>query len=59
VLVKEGATVKALSYYNSFGNWGWMENSGCLNEIEILTADDDFPAFCESHHAAWDSKDYI
>jgi len=24
-LVKEGAKVKALSYYNSFNSWGWVE----------------------------------
>ncbi len=23
-LVKDGAKVKALSYYNSFNNWGWL-----------------------------------
>lgn len=28
-LVKEGAAVKALSYYNSFNNWGWLESIGC------------------------------
>jgi len=25
-LVKEGAKVKALSYYNSFNKWGWLED---------------------------------
>jgi nucleoside-diphosphate-sugar epimerase len=38
-LVKEGAKVKALSYYNSFNNWGWLEDVECLNEIEIFTGD--------------------
>ena len=25
-LVKEGAKVKALSYYNSFNSWRWLED---------------------------------
>jgi len=28
-LVKEGAKVKALSYYNSFNNWGWTAPKAC------------------------------
>jgi nucleoside-diphosphate-sugar epimerase len=36
-LVQEGTKVKARSYYNSFNNWGWLEDIDCLNEIEILT----------------------
>ncbi len=38
-LVKEGAKVKALSQYNSFNNWGWLEDVDCKNEIEILCGD--------------------
>lgn len=26
MLLEEGYEVKALSYYNSFNNWGWLEN---------------------------------
>jgi FlaA1/EpsC-like NDP-sugar epimerase len=29
-LVKEGAKVTALSYYNSFNSWGWLEDIDCL-----------------------------
>jgi len=39
MLVKEGANVKALSLYNSFNYWGWLEDISCLNNIEILNGD--------------------
>lgn len=38
-LVKEGAKVKALSYYNSFNLWGWLEDVDCMDKIEVLTGD--------------------
>lgn len=38
-LVKEGANVKALSQYNSFNNWGWLEDVECKNDIEVLCGD--------------------
>jgi NAD dependent epimerase/dehydratase len=38
-LVREGAQVKALSYYNSFNNWGWLEDIDCLKKIEVLSGD--------------------
>lgn len=38
-LVKEGADVKALSQYNSFNNWGWLEDVECKNDIEVLCGD--------------------
>lgn len=38
-LVKEGAKVKALSQYNSFNNWGWLEDVDCKNDIEVLCGD--------------------
>ena len=38
-LVKEGAKVKALSQYNSFNNWGWLEDVECKNDIEVLCGD--------------------
>lgn len=46
-LVKQGVKVKALSYYNSFNYWGWLENIDCLNEIEVLTGDVRDPHFCK------------
>lgn len=39
MLVKEGSTVKALSQYNSFNNWGWLEDVNCKNDIEVLCGD--------------------
>jgi NAD dependent epimerase/dehydratase len=34
-----GYSVKALSQYNSFNNWGWLEKINCKNDIEILSGD--------------------
>ncbi|CAN1606806.1 K21211 ncsC1; NDP-hexose 4,6-dehydratase [Candidatus Pelagibacterales bacterium] len=39
MLVKQGYHVKALSQYNSFNNWGWLENVNCKKDIEILNGD--------------------
>ncbi len=38
-LVKMGCKVKALSYYNSFNYWGWLETIEHLDEIEVLNGD--------------------
>lgn len=38
-LMRMGCNVRALSYYNSFNNWGWLENIECLDEIEVLSGD--------------------
>lgn len=47
MLVKQGAKVKALSHYNSFNYWGWLEDTDCLNDIEILTGDVRDPHYCK------------
>jgi NAD dependent epimerase/dehydratase len=39
MLVAQGAQVRALCLYNSFNDWGWLENLHCLDRIEILTGD--------------------
>lgn len=39
MLVAKGYYVKALVQYNSFNNWGWLENVNCKNDIEILSGD--------------------
>lgn len=39
MLVASGATVKALSQYNSFNHWGWLDDVDCLDDIEVLTGD--------------------
>ena len=47
MLVKQGAKVKALSQYNSFNYWGWLEVLDCLNEIEVVSGDVRDPHFCK------------
>jgi len=39
MLVKKGAKVKALSQYNSFNSWGWLEDVDCKDDIEVLCGD--------------------
>ena len=46
-LVHNGAHVKALSQYNSFNHWGWLEDISCLNEVEVITGDIRDPFFCQ------------
>ena len=47
MLVKQGAKVKALSYYNSFNYWGWLEDIDCLDDVEVLTGDVRDPHYCK------------
>lgn len=46
MLLSNGFSVRALAQYNSFNNWGWLEDIECKNEIEILTGDIRDPFFC-------------
>lgn len=46
MLANEGALVRALSQYNSFNNWGWLDDINCLNKIEVITGDIRDPQFC-------------
>jgi len=46
LLVREGYEVKALSQYNSFNNWGWLEDVDCLGQLEVLTGDVRDPYYC-------------
>ena len=34
LLVKKGYKIKALSQYNSFNNWGWLDDIDSVNEFE-------------------------
>lgn len=45
LLLKEGYCVKALSYYNSFNYWGWIDKLKDPN-LEIVTGDIRDPNFC-------------
>ena len=47
MLLKEGCKVKALSQYNSFNNWGWLEQIEGLSEIEVLSGDIRDPHYCK------------
>ena len=47
LLVREGYSVKALSQYNSFNHWGWLEDISCLDQIEVLCGDVRDPHYCK------------
>ena len=44
-LLAEGCHVKALAQYNSFNNWGWLEQVS-HPELEVVTGDVRDPNFC-------------
>ena len=46
MLLEEGYKVKALSYYNSFNNWGWLDNLKHPN-LEVISGDVRDPHFCK------------
>ncbi|NOQ73593.1 MAG: SDR family NAD(P)-dependent oxidoreductase [Crocinitomix sp.] len=46
MLLAEGCKIKALSQYNSFNNWGWLEQIEGLSEIEVLSGDIRDPHYC-------------
>lgn len=46
LLVAEGFQVRALSCYNSFNNWGWLEDIDCLDQVEVVSGDIRDPHFC-------------
>ena len=48
MLVAKGYHVKALSQYNSFNNWGWLENVNCKKDIEIISGDIRDLNYCKS-----------
>ena len=48
ILSAKGYKVKALSQYNSFNNWGWLEQVNCKNDIEILSGDIRDSNFCKT-----------
>ena len=47
LLVSEGYQVKALSQYNSFNNWGWLDDLDDLGKVEVLTGDVRDPHYCK------------
>lgn len=46
MLLKNGYRVRALSYYNSFNYWGWLDNIKHHN-LEIISGDIRDPYFCK------------
>lgn len=47
-LLAEGHAVKALSQYNSFNYWGWLEDIPSSANLEIVCGDIRDPHFCKS-----------
>ena len=46
MLLEQNHAVKALSYYNSFNYWGWLENIS-HPDLEVITGDIRDPHFCK------------
>ena len=46
MLLDRGYNVKALSYYNSFNYWGWLEDIPQNKNLEIISGDIRDPHFC-------------
>jgi len=47
MLITNGYNVKALSQYNSFNNWGWLEEINCRDQIKIHSGDIRDPHYCK------------
>jgi NAD dependent epimerase/dehydratase len=48
LLLEQGCKVKALSYYNSFNYWGWLEDIPANPHLEVVTGDIRDPYFVKS-----------
>lgn len=46
MLAAKGYEVTALSQYNSFNSWGWLEDASCLNDVRVISGDVRDPHFC-------------
>ncbi len=47
MLLKQGNQVRALSYYNSFNYWGWLEDIPANSNLEVVSGDIRDPHFCK------------
>ncbi len=47
MLLEKNCKVRALSQYNSFNNWGWLENISENRNLEIISGDVRDPHFCK------------
>ena len=45
-LLARGYKVRALAQYNSFNNWGWLEDVAACDRLEIVCGDVRDPGFC-------------
>lgn len=48
MLAGKGVQVRALAQYNSFNHWGWLEDVGCKDIIEVVCGDVRDPHFCKT-----------
>lgn len=48
LLLNKGYKVKALSYYNSFNFWGWLEEIPACKNLDVICGDIRDPHFCKS-----------
>lgn len=46
-LLERGCKVKALSQYNSFNNWGWLEDIAPRENLDVWCGDVRDPEFCK------------
>lgn len=45
-LLEKGYAVRALAQYNSFNTWGWLDDLGLRDGLEVVTGDVRDPDFC-------------
>ncbi len=48
MLLKQGHKVRALTQYNSFNSWGWLEDIEHTDNLEIVCGDIRDPHFCRN-----------
>ncbi len=48
ILVSKGYKVRALSQYNSFNNWGWLEEINCKDDVEVVSGDIRDAHYCKA-----------
>jgi NAD dependent epimerase/dehydratase len=46
LMLKQGYSVRALSYYNSFNSWGWLEELSAAPNLQIISGDIRDAHFC-------------
>lgn len=46
-LLEQDHNVRALALYNSFNNWGWLEEIEGLERVDVVSGDIRDPFFCE------------